>query len=208
MIKRIIVGPVETNCYFLVNDGTMQTIIFDPGDSPDAICEYMERNGFKPEAICLTHGHYDHILGVAELRRQYCLPVYACAAEESVLSDGELNHSAVHYSTPVTVKADRLLNDGEKFSLAGFDIELIHTPGHTEGSCCYYISAEKMLLSGDTLFEGSVGRTDLPTGSMRQMMDSINDRLRKLPDDTEVYPGHGGFTSIGEEKQWNPYFEQ
>lgn len=205
-IKRVIVGPVETNCYFLKNDETGETVIFDPGDSPDYLISYMEENGMKPCAICLTHGHYDHILGIAGVLERYHIPVYAAESEKALLADGELNHSAVHYKDAVTVNPDHLLKDGEAVKLAGAEIKTLFTPGHTEGSCCYYIAEMHLLLSGDTLFEGSVGRTDLPTGSMSRMMHSINDVLKKLPDDTDVYPGHGGFTTIGDEKQWNPYF--
>lgn len=205
-VKRLIVGPVETNCYFLKNDETGETVVIDPGDSPDYLISFMKENDMKPCAILLTHGHYDHILGIRGLIHASDVPVYASEAEKEVLADGMLNHSAVHYADAVTVVPDILLKDGETVTLAGVDMKMISTPGHTEGSCCYYIESMQLLFSGDTLFEGSVGRTDLPTGSMSSMMHSINDVLKKLPDDTDVYPGHGGFTTIGDEKQWNPYF--
>ena len=207
MIKRIILGPVETNCYFLINGITCETVVFDPADSPDIIADFIFKNGLKPVAVCLTHGHYDHITGIEGFRKIYDVPVYADINEKEVLSDGELNHSLLRYGHAVTVQPDHFIKDGDVIKLAGFDIKLISTPGHTEGSCCYYIESEKILISGDTLFEGSVGRTDLPTGSMAKLMLSVNSKLKPLPDDTDVYPGHGGYTTIGDEKKYNPYFE-
>ena len=207
MIKRIIIGPVETNCYFLINESTEETVIFDPAYAGKKIADYVSDNGLKVKAICLTHGHYDHIMGIKEFKEIYNVPVYACREEEKLLGDGELNHSSVHYDHAVTVKPDILLDDGEEFQTAGIKIKMIHTPGHTHGRCCYYIKDMNMLISGDTLFEGSVGRTDLPTGSMSEMMRSLSDKLSELPDDTDVYPGHGGYTTIGDEKKYNPYFE-
>ncbi len=205
-IRNMILGPVQTNVYLIINEETKEAVLFDPADSPGRILSYLDSEGLELVAICLTHGHYDHITGLPGLLKEKKVPVYGSRREERVFSDGEKNHSLINYGFSVTVSPDHLLDDGDEFELAGLSFRMIDTPGHTEGSCCYYIESEKVLISGDTLFEGSVGRTDLPTGSMKELMRSVNEKLAVLPDDTEVFPGHGGATTIGDEKRWNPYF--
>ena len=138
-----------------------------------------------------------------ELKAYYNAPIYAMAEEKEILEDAQNNLSGL-YGRGYTVHADHFLKDGEILRLAGFEIHVLHTPGHTEGSCCYYVKSEKVLFSGDTLFEGSYGRIDFPTGSGRQMIHSVADILLNLPDDTNVYPGHMGYTTIADEKQYNP----
>ncbi|MBR5376771.1 MAG: MBL fold metallo-hydrolase [Lachnospiraceae bacterium] len=205
-VKSMVLGPVETNVYFLINDETKETLLFDPAYAGERIQRYLEDNGLILKAIFLTHGHFDHITGVSSVREALKVPVYAAKSEERLLLDGELNESLEGYGYSVTVKPDRLLSDGEETDIAGMKIRMIETPGHTEGSCCYYHEDGKALFSGDTLFAGSVGRTDLPTGSMKQLISSIENKLMLLPDDVDVYPGHGGFTTIGYERKWNPFF--
>lgn len=207
-IRTMVLGPVETNVYFLIREESGEAVLFDPADAPDRICDFLKKEGLALKAVCLTHGHFDHINGLAGLLKEIPVPVYASAGEERLLSDGELNESLGFYGRAVTVKADHLLKDGEVFEAAGFAIEMIDTPGHTEGSCCYYLKEENVLFSGDTLFEGSVGRTDLATGSMKALLRSIQEKLSPLPDETAVYPGHGGMTTIGDEKKWNPYWRE
>lgn len=151
----------------------------------------------------MTHGHFDHIGAVRELVRSFPMPVYAGRQEEKLLSDPQLNLSAA-YGAPVTVKAPHLLDDGQEISLLGRKWKVIATPGHTEGSVCYYVEQEKALFSGDTLFCESYGRTDFPTGSGRALRDSVTEKLFVLPEDTIVYPGHEAQTDIGHEKRYNP----
>ena len=151
----------------------------------------------------LTHGHFDHIGAVEALRNAYQVPVWAAEAERELLSDVEANLSGSWTGRPIRVKADHWLQDLDCFMLAGMRIQMILTPGHTAGSCCYYLAEEHVLLSGDTLFAGSCGRTDLPTGSMNAIVRSIRERLFALPPETEVYPGHGETTSIGWEQRSN-----
>ena len=139
-----------------------------------------------------------------ELRRDLGVLVYACEQEQAVLADPDKNLSVQFQGGGLHLKADMLLKDGETFEAAGYTFQMLHTPGHTEGSCCYYVKSEKVLFSGDTLFEGSYGRIDFPTGSGRQMIHSVADILLNLPDDTNVYPGHMGYTTIADEKQYNP----
>ncbi|MBQ7583849.1 MAG: MBL fold metallo-hydrolase [Lachnospiraceae bacterium] len=205
MIKGMVLGPVQTNVFFIINDAAKQCLIADPADSPDRIISFIQKEGLKPEAVLLTHGHYDHIAGVEGVVNEWKLPVYASENEERLLTDAELNHSLMSYGRGITVKADHFLKDGEEFDAAGLHIKCIHTPGHTEGSCCYLIDSMKALIAGDTLFEGSIGRTDLPTGSVPQMKKTLSEIIKSLPDDLTVYPGHGGITTIGDEKKWNPF---
>ncbi len=205
-IKSIVLGPVQTNVYFLINDGTKEAVLFDPAYAAERITGFLENNGLTLKAIFLTHGHFDHITGVSGIKEKVKVPVYASRREERLLSDGQLNESLGSYGYSVTIEPDVWLSDLETVEIAGFKIKMFDTPGHTEGSCCYYLENEKILISGDTLFAGSVGRTDLPTGSMKELLSSIENKLMQLPDDVDVYPGHGEMTSIGYERKWNPFF--
>ena len=205
MIKGMVLGPVQTNVYFIINDDTKECIIADPADQAERIISFIEKEGLKPAAVILTHGHYDHIAAVDGVLNKWEIPVYASSNEERLLSDVELNHSLMSYGRGITLKADVWLSDGEDFDAAGIHLKCIHTPGHTEGSCCYLIDSMKALISGDTLFEGSIGRTDLPTGNVPQMKKSLAEKIKTLPDELTVYPGHGGVTTIGDEKRWNPF---
>ena len=203
-LQQMVLGPVYTNCYFLKNKETGETLIVDPADSPKRIFQKVEDMGAKPVGILLTHGHFDHVTAMEELRRDLGVPVYACEQEQAVLADPDKNLSVQFQGGGLHLKADMLLKDGETFEAAGYTFQMLHTPGHTEGSCCYYVKSERVLFSGDTLFEGSYGRIDFPTGSGRQMIHSVADILLNLPDDTNVYPGHMGYTTIADEKQYNP----
>ncbi|MCI8514315.1 MAG: MBL fold metallo-hydrolase [Lachnospiraceae bacterium] len=202
-IRLMVLGMVGTNCYFLSNKETKEMILVDPADSPERIEAFARKQGYRPVAILLTHGHFDHILGVDKLRDAWRVPVYADEAEAEILGDCRKNLSAGLGGSVFETKADIYLKDGEEFTLAGFLIRMIHTPGHTAGGCCYYVESEKLLISGDTLFEGSCGRTDFPGGSMSTLVRSIQEKLFVLPEDVQVYPGHGEPTDIGREKKYN-----
>lgn len=203
-IGRMVLGSVATNCYFVYDMERMEAVVFDPADYGAEVFGKLKDNGLKVAAIFLTHGHFDHILGVAKLKQLSHTEIYASKAEEKLLSDEDLNCS-VQIGRIATVTAEHLLEDGETVEIAGMKIKMIATPGHTGGSCCYYIEDAGMLISGDTLFEGSVGRTDLPTGSMSELVRSIKEKLFVLPDETVVYPGHGEQTTIASEKKYNPF---
>ncbi len=198
------VGMVMTNCYGLLNTQTKEMILVDPGDSPEVIGRMVEELEGKPVAIFLTHGHYDHILALEAVKEKYQIPVYANKEEEELLGDVSLNLTG-QVRRPMTVRPETLVSDLEKFTVAGFSVQAIHTPGHTKGSVCYYFPEESLLVSGDTLFHGSVGRTDLPTGSTAQMMESLKRLLETLPEETDVLPGHEAATTIGYEKRYNPF---
>ena len=151
-----------------------------------------------------THGHFDHILAAEAIRDRYQIPIYACQKEEKTLQDPKINLTAYHMDS-YTLKADVYLTDLQVVELAGFSVQMIETPGHTVGSCCYYLKDEGVLFSGDTVFCGSVGRTDFPEGSTAAIVESLHRLLDALPDDTEVYPGHDASTTIGYEKRYNPF---
>ena len=203
-IGRMMLGVCQTNCYFVYREGSRKVIFIDPADYGEQIFKAMKDNGFEVAAILLTHGHFDHIWGCSKLRQLTSAPVYAYEGEEDVLLSSDLNVSA-GAGRACTVKANTLLKDGEEVTIEGMTFKLIATPGHTQGSCCYYFEEANMLISGDTLFEESVGRTDLPTGSMSTLVRSVKDKLFELPDDVVVYPGHGDSTTIGHEKKYNPF---
>ncbi len=205
-IRSMILGPVQTNVYFLINTDSNEAILFDPAYSPEKILDFLKKKELTLKAIFLTHGHFDHITGVRGIKDAFDVPIYASKREERLLSDGQLNESLDSYGYCVTLEADVWLSDSQEVEEAGIRVKMLDTPGHTEGSCCYLVEDEKVLISGDTLFAGSVGRTDLPTGSMKELLSSIEEKLMALPDDVEVYPGHGEPTTIGYERKWNPFF--
>lgn len=203
-IRQCVVGPVYTNCYFLMNQETKELLIVDPGDMPEKITAMVEAMQAAPTAILLTHGHFDHILAADEIRKKYKIPIYASKKEEKLLLTPYMNLSQDYGMTDV-LEADVFLTDDQTFEAAGFTVQMIATPGHTSGSCCYYFAEEEILVSGDMLFCGSVGRTDFPTGSMGEITASLHKLLEMLPDQTAVLPGHGDHTTIEYEKRYNPF---
>ena len=204
-ISIYVLGEGATNCYFIGNTQTNETIIIDPADNARSIQSKCEEMNLKPITILLTHGHYDHILAVNEVREIFKIPVYAGLEEKELLADFSLNCSEL-FGGKAEVVADKWLNDGDILELAGMTIKVIRTPGHTAGSICYYFESENLLVSGDTLFKGTFGRTDLPTGNMSALIQSITQKLFTLPDNTDVYPGHGRKTIIANEK-WDNWWD-
>ena len=204
-LQKCILGPVYTNCYLLKNKETGELIIVDPADCPEKIELKVSRMSGKPVAILLTHGHFDHILAAQAVKEKYNIPIYACRQEEEMLREPSINMT-VHYGQGCSIVPDVFLEDLDVIRLAGFSVQMIHTPGHTKGSCCYYLKDEGVLFSGDTVFYGSVGRTDFPTGDAKALEEAIREKLFTLPDETLVLPGHETQTMIGKEKKGNPYF--
>ena len=204
-VGKFVLGPVATNCYIGINEETKECFIVDPATCPPEFVSYIKNAGLTVKAVLLTHGHFDHIMGLDALLKEFSVPVYAHEAEREVLESEQLNSSASMLGQPYSFSGADYVTNRQELRIAGFEILVIYTPGHTIGGCCYYIEKEKALFSGDTLFHGSVGRTDLPTGSMGQLVSSVRDRLFVLPDDTQVYPGHMEETSIGYEKKYNPF---
>lgn len=203
-VLRYIVGPVCTNCYLLVNHKTGELLVVDPGDQAQLIEKQIEKTGAKPVAILLTHGHFDHAGAAEELADKYQISIYAHEAEKETLEDPRLNLCGMIGEHKV-YRADVFVKDEEVLNLAGFSIRVFFTPGHTIGGCCYYIADEKILFSGDTLFQESVGRTDFPRGSASDLIRAIREKLMPLPDDVTVYTGHDESTLIGYERMHNPY---
>jgi hydroxyacylglutathione hydrolase len=211
-IGRMVLGVCQTNCYFLYRDGTQDAIVVDPADKGANIYAALQKNGFRVAGILLTHGHFDHIWGLDALRDAANggaegleeVKAYACEEERELLKSARLNVSA-QAGRACETYADVYVKDGQEITLAGMTCKVIATPGHTAGGCCYYFAEAGILVSGDTLFAESVGRTDFPTGSMGTLIRSIKEKLFVLPDDTKVYPGHGERTTIGYEKANNPF---
>ena len=213
-IGRMVMGSVQTNCYFLYREGSSDAVVVDPGDQGQGIYNALRKNGFRVKGILLTHGHFDHIWGLDSLRDAANaaaeadglepVRVYACEGERELLRDPKLNVSA-QAGRSCSTYADEYVKDGQELSLAGIALRVIATPGHTAGGCCYYAKEAGILVAGDTLFQESVGRTDFPTGDMGTLVRSIRDKLFVLPDETKVYPGHGDSTTIGHEKRYNPF---
>lgn len=203
-LQKCVLGMVFTNCYFLKNKETGELLIIDPADAPEKIFQKVEEMQGRPVGILLTHGHYDHILAAPAVKEQYQIKIYACAQEQEMLREPSMNMSG-YGGRSTSIKPDVLLHDLEVFTAAGFSIQMLHTPGHTPGSCCYYLKEEGVLFSGDTLFYGSVGRTDFEGGSTADIVRSLHKLVDNLPEETEVFPGHDASTTIGYEKRYNPF---
>ncbi|CUX38891.1 MBL fold metallo-hydrolase [Clostridium sp. C105KSO13] len=203
-IERFVIGIISTNCYLVQNEESNECFLVDPGACPKKLVDHIKSSGLDMKAILLTHGHFDHILGIDGFLKEFPVPVYAHEAEKELLKDASLN-SSVTYGPGYTFSDACYLKDWEKLTVAGMEIETIYTPGHTSGGCCYYIQSEGVLFSGDTLFRASIGRTDFPTGSSSQLIHSIQERLMCLPGETKVYPGHMDETTIDFEQAHNPF---
>lgn len=203
-VEKFVTGIISTNCYLAVNEETRQTAVIDPAACPSYLMGHIKSEGLKIEAVLLTHGHFDHIMGLDGFLKEYDVPVYLHRDDEQLIKDPGLNQSGV-YTSGYTFGSATYIEDNETLKTAGFEFKVLHTPGHTPGGVCYYAEAEKVLFSGDTLFQSSVGRTDFPLGSMADLVRGIREKLMVLPDDVLVYPGHMGETTIGYEKSHNPF---
>ena len=200
-VLRVPAGPLSTNCYILIEEETRETAVIDPGGDSDRLLSTLERNDVKVKYILLTHGHFDHTGAVIALKNKYKVPVYITKADYDMILS---NTSELYYMEGNDGSINNFINEDTVFELGSVKIECIFTPGHTPGGVCFYL--EDMLISGDTLFNGSVGRTDFVGADHKTLINSIKTKLVSLPDETVVLPGHGGETTIGREKQYNPYF--
>lgn len=187
-IHTVVVGPIRTNCYLIEDENSKEAIILDPGDEPEKILDEIKKNQLKPKYIVNTHGHFDHVTGNPKLKEKLNIPILAHPLDAQI--------TAATISLPV----DQLLTEGDLIKVGKITFTVIHTPGHTPGGICLYCKEEKVLFSGDTLFYGTYGRTDLPYSSEKAMQESLN-KLMQLPPETRVYPGHDRPTTIGQEKQ-------
>lgn len=207
-VETLSLGPIGTNCY-IVRKGD-ECLIFDPGAQAERIEQYVTENKLKPQAILLTHAHFDHIGAVDAIRKKYEIDVYLHAAESDWLEKPELNRSVLFFGEAGavrTAKPDHLIEVG-RWDIGSFTFEVVHTPGHSPGSVSYIFHDDKFVISGDTLFNQGIGRTDLPEGDFQTLMLSIFNELYTLADDYVVYPGHGPSTTIGSEKFQNPFTVQ
>lgn len=201
---EIVGGQMMQNCYFVIEDNTNNAIIIDPGAEAHRLIQIIKKENIKPKYICLTHGHFDHIGACKELKKEYNIPIVICEGEE-VLIENPQNNLSTMISQNIEFKADIVLKDNDIFKFGdNLSFKVIKTPGHTPGGMCLYFENENVLFSGDTLFYGSIGRTDFPYGNSSDLIKSIN-KLKHLPDNTVVYCGHGDKTTIGTEKNINPY---
>lgn len=203
-VQHSVLGMCATNTYYVYDDETKRGLIVDPADAPDTITAKADSLGMIPEAILITHGHFDHVLAMNKVREHYGIKVYAGLTEKQVLHDMAMNLTS-SFGAGQTFDADIYLKDGEEFEIAGYHIKAIEVPGHTIGGMCYYFDKQKVLFSGDTLFCESVGRSDFPGGSASALCRGIKDKLFILPEQTKVYPGHMDETTIGNEIKYNPF---
>ena len=203
-VEHYVLGMFQTNTYLAINEETNECVIVDPALFSAELKGHILEKGLTPKAVLLTHGHIDHMGGAGEIAGEYGIPIYAHEEELKVLGDARVNLSA-SFTGPFTLDSVQPLKAEQALAVAGFSFQIIFTPGHTQGGCCYYEQEAKVLFSGDTLFAGSVGRTDFPGGSTSALIRSIKERLLCLPDDTIVYPGHMQMTTIGNEKRENPF---
>lgn len=204
-VKEFQVGVVGTNCFLAVNSGTNETLVIDPGDDAAVLADYIDKNQLRPIAVLLTHGHFDHCMAAQQIAEQYGISIYVHEDDKQTMENPAYNCCGM-IGKHLIFHADMYFHgETDHLSMAGFEIEVYHTPGHTPGGVCLYIKDEGILFSGDTLFCESVGRTDFPKGSMSQLVRSIHEKLLSLPNDTKVLPGHGEWTTIGHERQRNPF---
>ena len=203
-IYNYMTGPLSVNTYLVVDEKINKAFIVDPGGKDKALFKLVRENNIEIDYIILTHGHGDHICGIDDYRQQWPhAKIVAHEKEEPLLMDPNKNFSSVTCGFPISVRADILVKDGDELMLGDSAIKFLFTPGHTPGGMSIYV--EGSLFSGDTLFAGSIGRTDFPGSSFKELKRSIEDKLYTLPKETRVYPGHMGPTTIGSEKEHNPF---
>jgi glyoxylase-like metal-dependent hydrolase (beta-lactamase superfamily II) len=200
-LKKIVVGPLEANCYIIADENTKDAAIIDPGAESQRINAIISKLGLKPRFVINTHGHADHIGANGSLG----LPIYIHRSDEDFLNMPDMNLSGMFGIEISSPPAQRLLEDNDILTLGGLRLEILHTPGHTPGGIC--VRSGKSLFTGDTLFKESVGRTDVSGGDERMLTESIKEKILALPDDTVIYPGHGPESTIGSERANNPFLQ-
>ena len=206
--RCLTVGPVQENCWIVRRDGADRALVVDPGEEAPRILELVEDLGVTVEAILLTHTHFDHVGAVAPVARATGAPVYCPQLETGVLADIMRYVPWPGFGPFESYEADETVSGGERLTLAGLDLDVIFVPGHSPGHVAYSIADEQAVVSGDVLFQGSVGRTDLPGGDHGTLLASIATLLERLPDETRVLPGHMGATTLGRERATNPFLHE
>jgi glyoxylase-like metal-dependent hydrolase (beta-lactamase superfamily II) len=207
ILETFPVGPLQCNCTILADEETREAIVVDPGDEVSRIHRRLTALGLTLKQILVTHAHIDHVGGALKLKSLTGAPIYLNEDDLPLLQMMSDQAAWLGIETPATALPDEGLTDGLRVGLENYPAQVMHTPGHTQGSICLHFAPLKMVLAGDTLFAGSIGRTDLPGGNYDRIIDSIHTRLLTLPDETIVVPGHGPATSIGAERKTNPFLK-
>ncbi|MGB9235014.1 MAG: MBL fold metallo-hydrolase [Terriglobales bacterium] len=208
MIHKILpVGPLQCNCSIIGDETTHEAMVIDPGDDIDDIVAILGQNNLQVKQIVITHAHIDHVGGAMKLRALTGAPILLNQNDYALLKMIDVQASWLGMESPGKVEIEADLKHDQKIEAGKLSASVLHTPGHTEGSVCLYFPAEKLLIAGDTLFAHSIGRTDLPGGSFEKIIRSLHDRVLVLPDETVVIPGHGPVTTIGEEREENPFLQ-
>lgn len=206
MIHEIFpVGILGCNCSIIGDESTLEALVIDPGDEIEHILSVLKQHKLTLKQIIVTHAHIDHVGGAMKLKATTGAPIFLNKNDYALLKMLDMQAAWIGVSPPGTVDIDQSLNDRDSIHVGKIDAIAMHTPGHTEGSICIYFPSEKKLIAGDTLFAGSIGRTDLPGGSFNKIITSLHDRVLALPDETIVVPGHGALTTIGQERETNPF---
>lgn len=206
MIHEILpVGPLRCNCSIIGDEITRDAMVIDPGDDVENVLEIVNRHNLRVKQIVITHAHIDHVGGAMKLRAITGAPILLNQSDYALLKLLDLQAGWVGMASPGNVEIDQDINQSDTLQAGSLTASVLHTPGHTPGSICLYFSTEKKLIAGDTLFAGSIGRTDLPGGSFDKIINSLHERVLTLPDDTVVIPGHGPSTTIGDERESNPF---
>ena len=208
MIHEILpVGPLQCNCSIVGDETSHEAIVIDPGDDIDDILALIRKHNLQVKQIVITHAHIDHVGGAMKLRAATGAPILLNQNDYALLKMLDMQAAWIGMRNPGRVEIDQSLGQADTVKAGSLTAQVLHTPGHTEGSICLYFPAESKLIAGDTLFAGSIGRTDLPGGSYEKILRSIHDRVLALPDETIVIPGHGPLTTIGEEREGNPFLQ-
>ena len=209
MIHEILpVGPLQCNCSVVGDEGTREALVIDPGDDIEDVLALVQKHNLKVKQIVITHAHIDHVGGAMKLRALTGAPILLNENDQALLKMLDVQAGWIGMEDPGKVEIDHSPAHDEKISTGSLTGNVLHTPGHTEGSICLYFAPEKKLIAGDTLFAGSIGRTDLPGGSFKKILTSLYERVLALPDDTVVVPGHGPLTTIGDERESNPFLRK